>query len=544
MRHRDARQGMPQLKIAHLRPRRRPRGAFAHGTRPPAPAGARAGRAQQRRLGRRGAGAHRRPRVPTLPGLGGRARGTHRVRGPPPPAVEAPGSTSTACPRSARPRFAGPGPMDTGSVSRVLVVSAAADRRPCERAFAWLAGRRRDEEVLILGTSLEAPAEIVRRPRSSAAPRSGGPGARSGAPRPRSPEAGAGRARPGPRGRAAARGAGVARGRRASAATGRSVASTPGWRASPGSRALARTVAELRLAGIDPEAMGPEAPRRSPGSTGRLRGRFHPGRPRGRAPVFRLAAAAAREAATQLPILPGSTSPSAAALERDLVAALVARAPEVLAVVPEGDERSLDSLTHALGVAPERVPAGEGGSLRRLQAHLFSGEAAPPAPQDHHVEVLSAPGESRECVEIARLVQREAGRGVPFDRMAILLRAPAQYRAHLRAVALRRASVPAHFARGTVQARSWRGAPSWRSSPAPPRWSRRGASPSSCRSARWPTRATTASPRRRRRPPIAGSPPTRSWRRASPPTRRPIPTTRRGRCAPSRRARHRIRRPP
>jgi CRISPR/Cas system-associated exonuclease Cas4 (RecB family) len=53
-------------------------------------------------------------------------------------------------------------------------------------------------------------------------------------------------------------------------------------------------------------------------------------------------------------------------------------------------------------------------------------------------------------VEIARLVHREAARGVPFDRMAILLRAPAQYRAHLEE-ALRRAAVPAHFARGTVE---------------------------------------------------------------------------------------------
>ncbi len=80
----------------------------------------------------------------------------------------------------------------------------------------------------------------------------------------------------------------------------------------------------------------------------------------------------------------------------------------------------------------------------------MEGAGAPAAERERDVVVLSAPGESRECVEVARLLQREAGRGVPFDRMAVLLRAPAQYRAHLEE-ALRRASVPAHFARGTVQ---------------------------------------------------------------------------------------------
>ena len=43
---------------------------------------------------------------------------------------------------------------------RTLIVSPAADRR-LERAAAWLGERRRDEEILILGASLEAPAEMV-----------------------------------------------------------------------------------------------------------------------------------------------------------------------------------------------------------------------------------------------------------------------------------------------------------------------------------------------------------------------------------------------
>ena len=64
------------------------------------------------------------------------------------------------------------------------------------------------------------------------------------------------------------------------------------------------------------------------------------------------------------------------------------------------------------------------------------------------VELFSAPGEGRESVEIARRVLREARRGVPFDRMAIALRAPQHY-AGLLEHALERAGVPVYFERGT-----------------------------------------------------------------------------------------------
>ena len=62
--------------------------------------------------------------------------------------------------------------------------------------------------------------------------------------------------------------------------------------------------------------------------------------------------------------------------------------------------------------------------------------------------MFSAPGEGRECVEIARRVLREARRGVPFDRIAIALRAPQHY-AGLLEHALERAGIPAYFERGT-----------------------------------------------------------------------------------------------
>src|SRR4029077_14152113 len=66
------------------------------------------------------------------------------------------------------------------------------------------------------------------------------------------------------------------------------------------------------------------------------------------------------------------------------------------------------------------------------------------------VEVFSAPGESRECVEIARRGLTLARNGIRLDQIAVLLRSPEEYRAHLDE-AVARAGIPAHFARGAVR---------------------------------------------------------------------------------------------
>ncbi len=64
------------------------------------------------------------------------------------------------------------------------------------------------------------------------------------------------------------------------------------------------------------------------------------------------------------------------------------------------------------------------------------------------MHVFSAPGEGRESVEVVRRVLQEAARGVPFDEMAVLLRAPQTYLGLLEH-AFSRAGVPAWFERGT-----------------------------------------------------------------------------------------------
>src|SRR5206468_2715892 len=89
-------------------------------------------------------------------------------------------------------------------------------------------------------------------------------------------------------------------------------------------------------------------------------------------------------------------------------------------------------------------------SLDRLRANLFSPEPLPQADFDNSVVFFSAPGEGREAVEIARAILEHAPKGTRFDQMAVFIRTPAKYQAHLQA-AFTRAGIPAYFARGSLR---------------------------------------------------------------------------------------------
>jgi len=351
-------------------------------------------------------------------------------------------------------------------VQRALVTSPIAAQR-LARAEAWLSARPRGEEVLVVGASHEAATDLTRRVARQSGPSFGWYRATLG-------RVAAALAAP----ELAARGIAAAGAlpleaicARVVDALGRSgglgrLAAAAEFPNLP--RALARTIAEVRLAGLDPGSLLGEGTAELAHIHRAYEAELDRARIADRALVLRIAIEAVRGAPT--PHRAGAASglgpivgqpllfvdvPVTTALERDLIAALAARAPEVLATVPAGDEQSLRYLREALGVAPEpaslaledpaRAPA-----LRRLQTYLFAEGPAPLGKLDGDVTILSAPGESRECVEVARLAQQEAARGVPFDRMAILLRAPLPYRAHLEE-ALRRAGIPAHFARGSVR---------------------------------------------------------------------------------------------
>jgi CRISPR/Cas system-associated exonuclease Cas4 (RecB family) len=136
------------------------------------------------------------------------------------------------------------------------------------------------------------------------------------------------------------------------------------------------------------------------------------------------------------------------ACDRELVAALVSGAGSVLATVPRGDTASAAALETMGGVLESHEDEGP-TALGRLRRDLFRSEVSTAeAALDDTVRLFSAPGEGRECVEIARRILAEARRGVAFDDIAVFVRAPQSYFGLLED-ALRRAGVPAWFERGT-----------------------------------------------------------------------------------------------
>ena len=138
--------------------------------------------------------------------------------------------------------------------------------------------------------------------------------------------------------------------------------------------------------------------------------------------------------------------------ERALVAAVAGAAVSVCATVPSGDAATLAALTACGAIVRAEEPRADVSppprALDRLQTWLFASDTPPAGSLDSSVQVLSAPGEGREAVEIARRVLTEAARGVPLDEMAVLLRAPHSYLGLLEH-AFARAVVPAWFERGT-----------------------------------------------------------------------------------------------
>lgn len=218
-------------------------------------------------------------------------------------------------------------------------------------------------------------------------------------------------------------------------------------------RAVSRAVSELRLAGISADALADADRDLAPllSAYERALAEQHLA---DRALLYRTAAEVVRAGGPPpigSPVLLLDVSVDTA-VEGELVAALAHAAPDLLAVVPAGDARTVDHLRRASNGSLEvelAKPRGT-GTLPRLQTQLFDPESNAHTPADEGVSVLSAPGESREAVEIARRIHRAAAEGVPFDRMAVLLRAPAVHRPHV-FEALRRAGIPAHFAQGITR---------------------------------------------------------------------------------------------
>jgi hypothetical protein len=149
--------------------------------------------------------------------------------------------------------------------------------------------------------------------------------------------------------------------------------------------------------------------------------------------LLRLATAAAIEVPSLRELADDPPDPpidSACAL--DLVQALVARSPRVLAVTLAGDRQSYEAMAEMIETTSEPT------QLDRVRTSLFSPQASESGATDDSLDYFSAPGEGGECVEIARRIRNLTDANVPFDRIAILLRDPERYQPFLEE-ALRRA---------------------------------------------------------------------------------------------------------
>ena len=218
-------------------------------------------------------------------------------------------------------------------------------------------------------------------------------------------------------------------------------------------RALASTIDELRHAGLCPADVAPAAP-----DLARVFERYQLELDEtgfaDRADTLRIAAIESSRsdcahAWLGIPTLMLDVR-AANAAERDLVRVVVERSPTTFGTAPKGDQRTEQFLRPAFGVEPSAVVDDGSSALTRLQRYLFEQDGPQDVASDASVRILSAPGEGREAVEIARRLIELARSGTPFDRMAIALRSPEEYVARLDE-AFGRAGIPAYVSRGVVR---------------------------------------------------------------------------------------------
>jgi ATP-dependent helicase/nuclease subunit B len=222
------------------------------------------------------------------------------------------------------------------------------------------------------------------------------------------------------------------------------VAGLPGF-----SRALGRTLGELRLAGVTPERLAGDGPRADLALLLRRYRAELAGRSLAdMAMVFELAGDEAEHGNNPLVGLPLLLfdAPLDSHAHKRIFIRLANRAPEVLALITSGAE----SVEAILGVTAEDLDQETPDTpLEHLRRYLFSPNP-PPSGAQTGFELFSAPGEGLEAVEIARRILRLSSEGCSFDQVAILLRSPERYQPVIEE-ALRRASIPAYFSRGTMR---------------------------------------------------------------------------------------------
>ena len=237
------------------------------------------------------------------------------------------------------------------------------------------------------------------------------------------------------------------------------VAAMPGF-----PKALARPIHELRLAGVSSrclieEGVGDSRPLLPIADMRRLLARVEArlvtAAVSDRAALFTVAAAAWREGLRWFrhPALLLDV-PLNSVAERRFAKVVIESAREGLVTCPAGDEATRHVFDRGIANGIDDIgddiddDASVATDLGRLRRHIFTLDPPPEMPREGDVRLFSAPGEAREALEIARRVLDEAANDLPFDEIAVCLRAPQQYLGLLEH-AFDRARVPAYFDRGT-----------------------------------------------------------------------------------------------
>jgi hypothetical protein len=223
------------------------------------------------------------------------------------------------------------------------------------------------------------------------------------------------------------------------------VAGTPGF-----PKALARTLVELRLAEIAAPSLGRLAP--SGADLAELLDRvdalMDDAGTSDRASLFLTATKGLHSADNRwlgMPVL-FLDVPFESACESRFLTTLAEKSASSLVTVAAGDQQTIKRL-ETEGVRIESIQSDRDTDVAHLARYLFSQDSPPERQPTGEVVWFSAPGEGRECVEVARRMLKEAANGIRFDEMAILIRSPQQYVGVLEH-ALDRAKIPAYFDRG------------------------------------------------------------------------------------------------
>ena len=225
-----------------------------------------------------------------------------------------------------------------------------------------------------------------------------------------------------------------------------SVSQTPGF-----PKALARTLLDLRLAAVASGDLArlPRSGTDLAALLDRVDILLNEAGASDRASLFETATRALGSPVTGWPTMPLLLLdvPFESEIEAQFLWALVQQSSQVMITVPAGDASAISQLKKR-DVGLQVVEEAKQNDLTHLARYLFSKEPPPERTRTGELVWFSAPGEGRECVEIARRILKEAESGVRFDEMAIVIRSTQQY-VGLLEHALARAGIPAYFDRGT-----------------------------------------------------------------------------------------------